>query len=76
VEVCSPDDGAASPRAKVEAWLAHGCPVVVTIDPIARTVDVHRPGGPQPLQLAVGDLFAAEDLLPGFALPVAGLFAP
>lgn len=75
VEVRSPDDAPASLRAKAEAWLAHGCPLVVTIDPDAHTATVYRPGA-VPLHLTERDRLVVSDVLPGLALPLAELFAP
>ena len=43
VEVRSPGDSRRQVREKAEALIAHGCRLVLTVDPPERTVTVHRP---------------------------------
>ncbi len=70
VEVISPTDCAGELLAKVQDWLAAGCQVVWVVDPTSRTVSVYRGSGETSL-LSVTDEVTAEELLPGFRLPVA-----
>lgn len=74
VEVLSPGDRPAEVNAKVEDWLAAGCRMVVVVDPRRRTVKVHRRDADVVL-LTERDTFDGEDVVPGFRLPVASLFA-
>jgi len=74
VEVVSPSDRASEVTAKVHHWLDAGCLAVWVVDPQTRTVSVWR----TPHEIAVlheSDALTAEDLLPGFVLPVAQVFA-
>ncbi len=73
VEIISPSDRRGAVRRKIAAYLAHGTPVVVAVEPRRRTVTVHRPGQ-LPTVLHEGDVLSVEDVLPGFHLPVAELF--
>jgi len=74
VEVLSPHDRAHEVLAKVKDWLDAGCRCVWVVDPGPRTVSVYQRGG-QPVVLGVGDQLSGADLLPGFILPVAEIFA-
>ena len=74
VEVISPTDRFSEVTAKVEEWLAAGCREVWVVDPQARTVSVCLTGTEITI-LAEGDLLTGGDLLPGFELPVAEVFA-
>jgi len=74
VEVVSPTDRASELTAKVHHWLDAGCLAVWVVDPQTRTVAVWR----SPHEIAIlheSDTLTAEDLLPGFVLPVAAIFA-
>jgi Uma2 family endonuclease len=76
VEVLSPDEGPAAVREKVAEYLAAGVALVWVVDtaPDRETVTVHRPGQPARV-LGRGDLLTGEDVLPGFRLPLAELWA-
>jgi Uma2 family endonuclease len=72
--VLSPDDRAGEVLAKVQDWLGAGCRSVWVIDSTTRTVSVYR----SRREIAVldeSDSLDADDLLPGFRLPVAQIFA-
>ncbi|MHC4108635.1 MAG: Uma2 family endonuclease, partial [Planctomycetota bacterium] len=74
VEVVSPHDTASALEVKVQDWLRAGAKQVWVADPSQATVSVYRLSDP----LAVykkSDALKAEDLLPGFSLKVADLFA-
>ena len=74
VEVLSPNDRASKVLAKVQDWLAAGCSMVWVADPATRTVAVYR--GPDNIELfRLGDHLDGSDLLPGFSLAVAEIFA-
>jgi Uma2 family endonuclease len=80
VEVISPNATYAEVDATVSPWLAAGTKAVVVINPRRRQVSIHRPGG-QPGETTVRTLTEDEhlslpDLLPGWSLPVAAIFAP
>lgn len=74
VEVLSPDDRAGEVLAKVRDWLQAGCRRVWVVDPRTRTVSVHRSPS-QIVVLSETDALTDDDLLPGFRLPVAEIFA-
>lgn len=73
VEVISPNDKALETHDKARMWLSYGVLMVWVVDPVARSVDVHRH------ELAVETLLESDelnglDVLPGFRLPVASIF--
>ncbi|MBN2578392.1 MAG: Uma2 family endonuclease [Pirellulales bacterium] len=74
VEVLSPDDRAGEVNVKVQDWLKAGCLMVWTVDPQSKTVTVYR-NNREATVFAAADTLIAEDLLPGFSLPVAEIFA-
>jgi Uma2 family endonuclease len=72
VEILSPDDRAADVVEKVHEYLAMGVKLVWLGDPRTRVVSVWS--GSSVRELHVGDTLTGEDVLPGFAVPVAELF--
>jgi len=74
VEVLSPDDRAGEVLAKVRDWLQSGCRRVWVVDPRTRTVSVYRSAS-EIVVLSESDTLTDEELLPGFRLPVAEIFA-
>ena len=58
----------------VRDWLGAGCCRVWVVDPQTRTVTVHRSPG-EIVVLSECETLADEELLPGFGLPVAEIFA-
>jgi len=74
VEVLSPNDRADKVLAKVRDWLAAGCRAVWVIDPATQTVSVYR-GRDQMVLLRISDELSGDDILPGFKVPVAEIFA-
>jgi Uma2 family endonuclease len=73
-EVRSKNDTDAEVAEKVASYLAAGARVVWVADPRQQTVTVHRPDQSQ-VELGAGDTLTAEGIIPGFAVPVAELFA-
>jgi len=73
-EAVSPSDRAADVADKVVLYLAGGVRVVLVAEPRRRVVTAHRPGRP-PVELAEGDVIDLDDVVPGFRLPVADVFA-
>lgn len=73
VEVISPHDLAYEVDRKVEEYLGAGVRLVWVINPELRTVRVHRRDGSVGL-LREADGLDGEDVLPGFACPIRGLF--
>jgi Uma2 family endonuclease len=73
VEVVAPHDLAVPHMDKVMAWLTAGTRLVWEVFPKTRAVTVMRPDG-SGLRLRRGDILSGEDVLPGFAVPVADLF--
>ncbi len=74
-EVLSPSDRLSVVREKIADWLAAGTVVALIVDPVHEAVFVHRANAPVEI-LATGDVFRAHDVLPGFELALADLFAP
>jgi len=74
VEVLSPDDRAGEVLAKVRDWLEAGCRAVWVVDPKTRTVSVHDSPN-RALILAATDTLSGGDVLPGFSVPGAEIFA-
>ena len=74
VEVLSPDDRPGYVREKVAEWLEAGTRAVWVVDPRSRTVTVHEPGA-EPRLLEEADALFGGDVLPGFELMVAEIFA-
>lgn len=74
VEVISPSDRRGQIERKVAKYVDAGVPVLVLVYPRRRTIVVYRPGRP-PQTLHEGESFDGGDLLPGFRLPVAEIFA-
>ncbi len=74
VEVLSPSDRASEVNAKVRDWLDAGCRMVWVVDPATKTVSVYR-SRTQIEVLTASDTLGGGDVLPGFSLPVASIFA-
>lgn len=82
VEILSPNDRAPEVQAKVREYLDAGVRLVWVVDPRAERVRVYRPavelpqgGSEEPTrELGRADVLSGEDVLPGFALPLAALF--
>jgi len=74
VEVISSDETWREVQEKVDEYIAAGTQVVWVINPQARTVHVIRPDAPL-VALRIGDTLTGDPVLPGFALPLATLFA-
>jgi len=73
VEILSPSDQHEEVVEKVQEYLDVGVSLVWVIDPIFRTVEVHRPGV-EPEQFNVHQELTAEPHLSGFRVPVAEIF--
>ena len=73
VEVMSPGNREAATAAKVADYLAAGTTLVWVVDPRCRQVRCYRRLREQ-RTLSGADLLTADDLLPGFGVPVRDLF--
>lgn len=74
VEVLSPDDRVRDVEQKVAAWLAAGTLMVWGVNPKNHTVTIHQPNT-SVRTLSVADVLDGGDVVPGFRLPVADIFA-
>ncbi len=74
VEIVSPSDAAAEIQAKVFDYVDAGAGLVWVVYPEPRTVAVYRTRA-EARCLGVGDALEGEDVLPGFRLELARLFA-
>lgn len=73
VEITSPSNRASAIQEKVTDYLDAGVRLVWVLDPSTRTATSYRPGGEARLLREV-DIIEGHDVLPGFRLPLAGLF--
>lgn len=73
-EVLSPSDRMPDAMSKVAMYLQAGVRLVWLVDPEAMTITVFRPDAALRV-LGVGDTLDGGDVLPGFSVPVAELFA-
>jgi Uma2 family endonuclease len=75
VEVISPNDLAYEVDEKIEMFHRAGVPLIWIVNPIVRTVRIVRIDGSTTI-LREGDELSGEDVVPGFACPVAAIFPP
>lgn len=75
IEVRSKNDSAAEIHRKVQDYLAAGVEVVWIADPFAKTVHEHRRDRPV-REFSEQETLTVDDVIPGFALPLAKVFAP
>ena len=73
VEVVSPNDRYTEVADKVAEWLAAGTRMVVVVNPRNRTVQAHTPEGVT--ELTEADTLDGGDVVPGWQMPVADIFA-
>jgi Uma2 family endonuclease len=73
VETVSPSDRASALAEKVGWWLTHGARLVWVLDPQNRLVTTHHPDGVARVYRQ-NDTLQAEEVVPGFSLPLADLF--
>jgi Uma2 family endonuclease len=74
VEVLSPSDTVFAVDEKVTAWLTAGAAAVWILNPQRRNITIHRAAG-QPRVLSEQETLDGEDVIPGFRLRVAEVFA-
>jgi Uma2 family endonuclease len=72
VEVLSPGDRAGETLTKVGDWLNAGTPLVWIVDPERRAARVYRHDGSMTV-VSECELLEGEDMLPGFACPLASI---
>ncbi|HMO97391.1 MAG TPA: Uma2 family endonuclease, partial [Tepidiformaceae bacterium] len=75
VEVVSPTDLAANVQKKALDYVRAGVPLVWVVFPETRTVEVFGSAAATRQLLHEADTLTGEDVLPGFSVPVAELFA-
>ena len=74
IEVVSPADSYGQVEAKVVDWLRAGTRMVLIVNPREQTVTVHRSFSDIAI-LTEGDVLEGGDVVPGWACPVADIFA-
>lgn len=74
IEIQSPDDPIKAMREKAAYYLANGTQLVWLVFTRRRYLEVYRPGAEMEV-LFGSDVLDGGDLLPGFSLPVAEIFA-
>jgi Uma2 family endonuclease len=75
IEVLSAGNTVAEMDSKRAEYFAGGTRLVWLVDPRDRTFAVYRPGAADPVMFGAGDVVDGGDVLPGFALDVADVFA-
>jgi Uma2 family endonuclease len=75
VEVLSPKDNAYEVDEKVQDYLRAGTSLVWVVNPLQRTVEVHRRNGPG-IILRETDRITGEEIIPGFECQVSEFFLP
>ena len=73
VDYISPDDRYTEVNEKVADWLAAGTRMVVVVNPRNQTVNVHTPEGA--ITLTIDDTLDGGDVVSGWQMPVADIFA-
>ncbi len=73
IEVVSPSDRGPQVEAKALDWIAAGCRAVVVVDPVTRSAVIYRSGAPAG-RLGESEVLDLDDVVPGFAPPLAELF--
>jgi Uma2 family endonuclease len=73
VEVKSPSDSLKKLREKIRYYLAHGTRLAFLVIPEGQVIEGYRPD--EEFHLFIGDILSGADVLPGFSLPVASIFA-
>jgi Uma2 family endonuclease len=74
VEVLLPSDRASEVVAKLEVYQEAGVPLIWLVDPEKTTITVIASGKSTKV-LQAGDTLDGDDVLPGFSVPVAEIFA-
>ena len=74
VEVVSPTDRTAEVAAKMRDWLQAGCSLVWVVDPEKYNITVHCSHNGA-ITLTTADTLSGGDVLRGFSMPVANVFA-
>ena len=74
VEVISPHDRYTEVEEKVDDWLAAGTGMVVVVNPRNHTATI-RFTGKDPVILTEQDTLDGGDVVPGWTMPVADIFA-
>ena len=74
IEIVSPSDRLSDVADKVREWLDAGTLMVAVINPRNRTVEIHRPPADVEI-LAEGDTLDGADVVPGWRIAVADIFA-
>ena len=74
VETMSPNDTNSEIDEKVQEWVAAGTRLVWVLDPRQQTVTVYLPDSTAKI-LAASDVLRGADVIPGFEISVAELFA-
>ena len=75
VEVASPSQGSSAMAAKARIYLAGGTRLVWVVWPARGQIDVWHPGDIEPVTFSGNSTLDGEDVVPGFHLRLADLFA-
>ena len=73
VEVISPNDRYTDVEAKVAEWLEAGTRMVIVVNPRRRSVRVHQ-SPTEVVDLVEGDTIDGGEVVPGWRMPIGGLF--
>ena len=75
VETASPTQSRQEMDGKAQQWLERGVPLVWVVWPARHEVDEWRQGDTSPRTLGTDDTLDGHEVVPGFRLPLADLFA-
>lgn len=74
IEVISPTDRVSELDAKIDAYLADGIRLIITIDPQRKKATVYAPDMEQPLHLSADAILDLSDVIPDFQIKLSSLF--
>ena len=75
VEIISPTDRYSDVQDKVELYLHDGVKVIWVLDPQRSRITIYSQNSKQQITLSAEDSLDGGDIIPGFSIPVADIFA-
>src|SRR5258708_30482513 len=75
VEIISPTDRYSDVQGKIELYLHDGVKVIWVLDPQRSSITIYAQNSKQQITLSAEDSLDGGDIIPGFNIPVADIFA-
>ncbi len=75
VEIISPTDRYSDVQDKIELYLHDGVKVIWVLDPQRSRITIYAQNSKQQITLSAEDSLDGGDIIPGFNIPVADIFA-